>query len=64
MINILLSILTIAVFLLIFTLLAMLRLSIEDKTIPAQLKVIDTIFTTFISLSVVAVYCFVLTQYT
>lgn len=63
MINILLSILTIAVFLLIFTLLVMLRLSIEDKTTPTQLKVIDMIFTTFISLSVVTVYCFVLTQY-
>lgn len=63
MLDILLSILTIAVILLISTLLEMLRLSIEDKTIPAQLKVIDTIFTIFISLSVVAVYCFVLKQY-
>lgn len=63
MINILLSILSIAVILLISILLGMLRLSLEDKTTPTNLKVIDTIFTTFISLSVVIVYCFVLKQY-
>ena len=63
MMNILLSILSIAVILLISTLLGMLRLSLEDKTTSTNLKVIDTIFTTFISLSVVVVYCFVLKQY-
>ena len=63
MINILLSILSIAVILLISTLLEMLKESIGDKTLPTKLKVIDTIFTIFISLSVVIVYCFVLKQY-
>lgn len=60
---ILLSILSIAVILLISILLEMLRLSLGDKTLPTKLKVIDTIFTAFISLSVVAIYCFVLKQY-
>lgn len=63
MLHILLSILSIAVILLISILLEMLRLSLADKTTSTKIKVIDTIFTTFISLSVVVVYCFVLKQY-
>lgn len=63
MMNILLSILSIAVILLISILLEMLRLSLGDKTLPTKLKVIDMIFTIFIVFSVVAIYCFVLTQY-